>query len=185
MITFGFDPGTKTGGFAVLNNGAPVHAHLFKASKVSAKIDVRRLDIIAQMTDYLSDYRIESPEALQVERIIIEGQLHRAGSKVRPNDLIRLGHMTGAIAGICRMLWPQTEIVIVDPQDWKGSVRKDVMTRRIMTDLGLVYDERGGLRYDGGKVRVPGSHSANKKDAADVIDALGMAKWGFRTRVRT
>jgi hypothetical protein len=185
MIVFGFDPGTKTAGFGVLNDGRPVHAHLFKAEKLRAKLDVRRLDIIQQVSDYLSDYRVEAPEAMDVERIIIESQTYRTGSPVRAQDLIHVGHLTGAMAGICRLLWPHVEIVIVRPEDWKASVPKAVMTKRILKDLGLAYDPRGGLSYVDGTVRVPGSTTANKKDAGDVIDALGLAKWGYRTRVRS
>jgi hypothetical protein len=181
MIVLGIDPDTKTTGLGLLNDGRPIYAKLVAVAKRTEKIDQRKLSMINALTDFLTDFRIDQPEASQIERIVIEGQRHRPGSPVRPQDLIHLGQVAGALVGICRTLWPGVEILMPEPSDWKGSIRKDIFTRRILSNLDLELDERGGLAYKGSKpqVRVPGTPGLSKRDSSHPIDGLGLAHWGY------
>lgn len=184
MIVLGIDPDTKTTGIGLLNDGRPIHARLIEVPKRRAPVGERILQMIDRLDDVLSDLRIDLPEGQHVERIIVEGQRHRPGSPVRAQDLIHLAQVAGIAAGLCRVLWPGREIVMPEPSDWKGSVRKDAFTRRILRDLELEHAPNGGLRYRGGTVRVPGTPSLKKADATHVIDGLGLALWGWRTAPR-
>jgi len=177
MIVLGFDPDTKTTGFAMMRDKTPLHARLLAVPNRREPIATRRLKMVEVLSDFLSDFRIENPDAMHVDRIVVEGQRIRAGGRARPQDIVHLAQMAGAIVGACRMLWPQVEILVPEPQDWKGTVRKDVFTRRILRNLMLEH-QTGGLYYAGGHVRVPGTVNLKQADVTHVVDALGLALWG-------
>ena len=182
MIVLGIDPDTKTTGLGLLNDGKPIYAHLIEVPDRKAKVNVRILRMVDAVESFLSNFRVEQPEGAAIEKIVIEGQRHRPGSKVRPQDLIHLAQVAGAIAGVCSALWPGVQIVMPEPTAWKGSVKKDVFTRRILKDLGLELSEKGGLQFADAKVtvRLPGTTKLKKSDSSHPIDGLGLALWGYR-----
>gem|GEM_PF-2552943 len=182
MIVLGIDPDTKTTGVGLVNAGSPIYAQLVTVPNKTAKVNVRILQMIDQMESFLSNFRVEQPEGASIAKIVVEGQRFRPGSPVRPQDLIHLAQVAGSIAGICRALWPGVEIVMPEPTDWKGSIKKATFTRRILKDLGLTIGADGGLVFVGSpiKLRLPGTTKLSKTDSSHPIDGLGMALWGYR-----
>lgn len=111
---------------------------------------------------------------------VAEGQDARyAGrtSYASPQDLLPLAAISGA--AICL----STAQVIYNPlpREWKGTVRKDIMQKRILDRLGIKYEMHGGKqpypvpvdyeKYCTGKV--------NQGDWKDITDAVGLAFWGI------
>jgi len=79
-----------------------------------------------------------------------------------PNDLIQVALTVGALE-----YQAQGDVVLVRPHQWKGSMPKDVMGRRIQGRLSEV--ERACVALCG----VPASRRH------DVVDAVGIGLWGL------
>lgn len=178
MIVLGFDPDTKTTGLGLTDGDRPIYAKLIAVPNRKAAMHTRRMAMVQAIYSQVAEFRDSHPDAQRVELIVIEGQRIRTYERVRPQDIVHLGQIAGAIAGVCRALWPGVAIAMPEPGDWKQSIRKDIFTRRLLKWMHLEHDERGGLRYVGGKVRVPGTPGLNETDSSHVIDALGLARWG-------
>lgn len=178
MIVLGIDPDTKTAGIGIAQDGKPIYGSLVAVKNARDPVARRINQMIDLLAQELTKVRMGDPEPVQIDKIVVEGQTHRTGSRVRPQDLIHLAQVAGMAVGICKELWPTIEIIIPPPADWKGSIPKAVFTKKLLRWLNITYDPRGGLRYRDGKVRVPGTYTLPKAKATHVIDALGMARWG-------
>lgn len=180
MIVLAVDPDTTTIGWALTRDRVPVRAGLVEVP-ARTKVAQRKLDVMRAFERELSRLRTSDiPEFTSVDRIVVEGQRHRVGSKVRPQDLINLAQVAGFCAGVLQSLYPSAELVIPEPADWKGTVKKEAFTKRILADYDLVVTAEG-LCYSKSTCRVPGTQGLRKAKATHVIDALGMARWGWRT----
>lgn len=188
MIVLGIDPDTTHTGVGLIKDGRAIYAKLVEVPNRKAKVRERILRMIDAVDEFLADFRINHPEGTQIGKIVVEGQRHRTNGKARAQDMIHLAQVAGAIAGSCRSYWPGIEIEIPEPQEWKGSVKKAIFTRRVLKDLGLELSPRGGIQYTGSKtvVRVPGTTKLAEKDSSHPIDGLGLAHWGYlRTPLRS
>ena len=102
--------------------------------------------------------------------LIERPQVYRAAqSKGDPNDLITLAIQVGELTRELKNGGAKVEHVL--PREWKGTIDPDVMSRRIVRDVPIadVATVTAGLR------NVP------TKKQHNVIDAIGLGLWGFRT----
>jgi len=51
------------------------------------------------------------------------------------NDLLEVAGVASAVTSAIRTKWPTTKLKSVLPRDWKGTVKKEVMTERILSKL--------------------------------------------------
>jgi len=96
-----------------------------------------------------------------VEHLVVEGQQVYPRSPVDPNDLFPLAVLDGVIVGQI----PALKVFRPRPREWKGSTKKELKTRQLRAEL---TEE---------EVRHLASLKLTKKFEADVLDAVGIAKW--------
>lgn len=106
----------------------------------------------------------EKPNPMEgrfMEPITIEVPQIYPGSKSKgnPNDLIRLAFEAGRIAGMA------PACVTVLPRQWKGTIKKEVMLRRILSKL--TDEELAMLKA----LKLP------KSKEKEVVDAVGIGLW--------
>lgn len=98
---------------------------------------------------------IISKPAAKGELIVIEQPVSYPNSPVDPNDLIEIAVMGAEVAG--RFIRPGGKIVHVKPNEWKGTVPKEITaarTREILSDIENVrMDEwlskhKRGIRHN-------------------------------------
>lgn len=89
-------------------------------------------------------------------------RIYPGHAKIDNNDLIDIATVGAAIASWCEA----HEIVSVFPADWKGTVKKEVMTSRIKAELSAV---------EAGKV----DKSCRRSLLHNVYDAVGIGLWRF------
>lgn len=120
--------------------------------------------------------------------LAVEGQqkyMGEGGKKSNPEDLIRLGHVTGAAAA-----WePPMQYFgrmgrrIVIPSKWKGQVPKDICQARAFQRLGIpfVTQDAGYCvpTYNIGTTPVV-LHNHLKSEWKHIGDAVALALWAFR-----
>lgn len=112
MITLAIDPGVKHLGVAVFDGGALVCAGLIKTE------DKKALSEILFTYGYPDSVVVELPQVYQ-----------RSKSKGDPNDLIAVAVVVGALQERLR------RVELVKPRTWKGTVKKEVMLKRIVSKL--------------------------------------------------
>lgn len=97
-----------------------------------------------------------------VDTLVCEGQQVYPGMRAaNPNDLLPLSYLCGAVQARI----PAHQCLMPLPKTWKGTLRKEAFTRRILSRLGK--DEMEILK----EVRCPPSLLHN------VVDAVGLALW--------
>lgn len=120
------------------------------------------------------------------QKAVVEGQSIYPGSKVAPNDIVKLARFAGFAAGILAAIEPMP-VLIPMPFDWKGQTPKEINQARTFAHFGILYEIRGG-RSDKYCVpsgcakiaKVKGAASLNDGDWKHVGDAAGLALWGAR-----
>ena len=102
----------------------------------------------------------------RIERCVIElPQVYQQRRwKGDPNDLIQVALTVGALEAQIHC----PDILLVKPHQWKGSVPKDIMGKRIM----------GKLTEDERRVAEAGMAGLGAKKH-DVVDAIGIGLWGL------
>lgn len=102
-------------------------------------------------------------------------------NKARPQDILNLAYVSGAVAGILRAHWSVPTVTLVKPQTWKGSIPKHIKQKRIWKDLGIPCELKGGDKpYTVPKIKIAGSDALNMSDWADATDAFGLALYAKR-----
>jgi hypothetical protein len=104
---------------------------------------------------------IGKPAAYAVKISVVEVPRHYPGSKVPPNDLILLALHAGLLIG-----HPTGPRFGVFPRTWKGTIRKEIMTRRI--ENCLTESEKQKVLHL--------NHN--------VLDAIGLAKWAASRKTK-
>jgi hypothetical protein len=179
-VVLGVDPDTTTVGWALTRDKVLVRAGLVSVP-AKGKVAQRKLLVMRAFLDEMSRLRTgEIPEFQNVDRIVVEGQTYRPGSPVRAQDLIHLAQVGGFCAGALAAIYPLAELVMPTPMDWKSSVKKDIFTKRILADFDVVVTDRG-ICFKGSDCRVPGTQGLKPSKATHVLDAMGLARWGWRT----
>lgn len=145
----------------------------------SEKIKSRKGDLVP-MIKALSHHIPLFVESLRLDplwpmRIVIEGQHIYQGSKVQPNDLIKLSKVAGAAAGICALHFPNTKIIIPEPKDWKGSVPKAVHQARLYHKLGWGYKKCRDYAYP---LHPTIGQELKQGEWKHMGDSIGLQMWG-------
>lgn len=81
-----------------------------------------------------------SKPAAKGEIIVIEQPVSYPGSAVDPNDLIEIAIMGAEVAG--RFMRPGGQILHVRPNEWKGTVSKEITAARARAILGPMENTR-------------------------------------------
>lgn len=175
MLCLGIDPDSLYVALAVGSSQdiLAVHSHKIKGARtdtIEPVIRALRIQIPAFMQSLTLD-------AVWPMRIVVEGQRVYAGSKVQPNDLIKLAKIAGAAAGICAMLYPDKHIIIPDPRDWKGSVKKHIYQARLYNKLGWGYVSHKSANYAHPENPTAGK-SLKQGEWKHAGDACGLCMWG-------
>ena len=155
------DPGKTHAGVAFFCNRNLVSAQLITAAspfEVARHVEMW----VWLLRDKLPKGTITSSGKLNV--LVTEGQQIYPGVRAQnPNDLLPLAYVCGAV---------QARIDAFDrlmpfPREWKGSVPKEVFTRRILQRL-----DHDALKIISG-LKCPAAKKHN------VIDAVGLGLWGL------
>lgn len=183
MIAIGIDPDTFATGMAVVDTRtsrvlAVASAQVRRADPVEKRI-VHMATVAAKHIESLRQEVWNLPGAPLVEAIVVEGQKKYPRDKVRPNDLIHLAQVAGGCLAAARMTFPlAANVVVPDPQAWKGQVPKAVFTRRILGKIG--HRSVDSLIESG----IPGTERLTVNQLGHVIDAIGLALHAATSRRR-
>ena len=167
MIALGIDPDTKATGIAVVQAFPMSTFKVLYVATAPVKASLSVQERIRHMNAIISMELGSFPFGIAVERIAVEGQRKYPRDLVRPQDLIHLAQVAGMAAAHAQQAYPLAALWIPEPVQWKGSVEKGAMQRRILGRLGLT--ER--------LVGVEGAGGMTKTQRGHVIDALGLALW--------
>lgn len=139
-----FDPGETTG-WALFTNGVLAIAQYEKFADVI--VDPPCLERFALVI-------IEKPQWRPHER------------KIDINDLIELAVMVGELKRVYRSFGSDVNLVV--PTTWKGSVPKEIHNRRVLSHLSPEELARVPLR------------PRSKKPDHNAVDAIGLGLWKLR-----
>lgn len=175
MRLLAVDPGINHCGVAVVEGsgasndpGVLVWAALVKNLKGPSEAPAARAASMAQLVWQDVDVMFNPRDMdRQIHQLLVEWPKVRAAGKGRgdPSDLLLLSAVAGALAAHCPFL---TVVRTVVPEDWKGQVDPDAMTARIISKL--TEEEKAKIR--------PCAPSIYH----NVIDAVGIGKWGIARR---
>jgi len=158
VITLGIDPGTKSTGLAWLNDQKVVQV---KVARAEGQLAENRREGMADAI------RACLVDCLIPDRVVIEWQSVRPCDR-RPNDILALVAVAGMALAACksRFSWKPPTYYLPLPNEWKGSVPKEIHQRRIMAEVGaFTFPE-----------------SLKAQEIRDVTDAIGLALWGARRK---
>jgi len=170
----GIDPDTHDIAIGYWLNGKPHGAQVVHVPKQKGII---RQAAVLQMVAKLKVVGIPIPEG--TEGIAVEAQtLQRMGLKQhqRPQDIVILGNVAGAILSVCAAALPIDQIRFPTPEEWKGQIPKAVMQARLYAELEWGYTMIG--KDYARPIRVPRAF-AHISDGQwkHVGDALLLARW--------
>ena len=188
MISLGLDPDTTHVGFGILASNVGEALFDLHHPVLAGLIDV--CDDKAAVEDRIQSLALIVPQVFaslatkfQPNIIVIESQRYRTHSKVDAQDLIMLAQAAGICMAAARCVWPRAGMFTPEPADWKGSIPKEVFTRRLISRMklgqGPTIRRRCAITYNGAEIseRLPASKHTH------AIDALGLARWGLTARV--
>lgn len=150
------DPGKKKAGIALFVNERLVVADLLRADNTFT------LGKIAWM--WWSREADRAGLDLKVDRLVTEAQEVYPGMKTaNPNDLLPLAYLCGFLHAKIEA----EETLMPRPREWKGSIQKDIFTRRILSRLHK--DE----------IRIVDGVACPKGELHNVVDAVGLGLWSM------
>ena len=174
ITVIGVDPDTKCTGFALVVDGKATAVGVFDIRHLKVKGREAAIQMGADLSLFFQD--ISFTPTLSV----IEGQQIYRKSKADGNDLLLVALVSGAAAGSAALNSQAT--VIPRPKDWKGQQPKGVNQSRTLDRLGWSYSFDGPKRPVRDVVipedvnvvgEIPPAHMK------EVLDALGLALWGY------
>lgn len=175
----GVDPDTKNTAIALLYASALCHQGMYGPTVLWTDVAAvppdrgveSRIHLLTERLDHiignLGYNMVETPP--KPTHAIVEGQEKYPRDNVRPNDLIYLAQVAG-IATAFIQAHHGINPYIVRARKWKGSVPKDVHQKRIMSKVTI------GQECD--------YLDCNKTQQGHVIDAIGLAYYGFEQHRR-
>lgn len=177
MFFIGADPDLHTTGIALVSDNP---ADPIKVWCIEVEKDVRKgrdaavamIEAINRFSGGVSDYfAVEAQE-------IYQGAGQDADTK-NPRSILWLGHVAGALFFFLNM--EAIEGYFPSPQEWKGTVPKQIHQARILTSLRIPYekvgkDPRTGYCRPTDFSRFQGEVKS-KTHWKHLIDALGLALW--------
>lgn len=170
----GIDPDLHDLAIGYWLNGQP---HGAKVIHVPKKKGLVRQAAVLEMVQQLGIQGIEIPEG--TVGLAVEAQtLQRTGLKQhkRPQDIVILGNVAGAVLGLCACTLSIDQILFPIPEEWKGQIPKAVMQARLYADLEWGY-EMVGKDY-ARPLRIPQNfRHILAGQWKHVADALLLARW--------
>lgn len=167
MIRFiGADPDTTNTGLAFISEDGAIE---FAVAKARGRFAEDRFPAMARAlrAEFQRDvHDLLSPEC----ELGIEFQKLRPGREKNPNAMMGINAVAGMILAAADQRIHLAHIHLPIPSDWKGTVPKEIMHKRILAEAGLTLNSR---EFQG----IPGTGRSH------VIDALGIALWLKRGRV--
>ncbi len=104
---------------------------------------------------------LKAPTLACCDRLVLEyPQIYR-GTPADPNDLLGLALVDGAL--LACISTPNAQLVL--PREWKGTVKKDVMCRRIESRLTPIEQRR--------------LKDVKKSVRHNMVDAVGIGLWAL------
>lgn len=171
MKLIAFDPDFHSTSYAVIKDGRLTRVGVIRTSK-KLKGLAAIADQIKQSTTIIGYFDL----------VVVEVPKAYPRSKVQPNDLIGLAIVAGAVANSVCADMAQPAYLLAYPQQWKGTVDKGVLQRRICTKLGWHYTKRGKLTipgWDDGPESIDGYYKLRDADWFHVLDAIGLGLWAY------
>ena len=151
------DPGKKHAGCALFEDGELINAYLVKADKDLAQAQGWPLTTAMAIGQSILD---RFPPGMLEVCVYEQPKVYRTmGSRDKANDLLELAVMSGSFIGLYSEKIER--ICTYLPKEWKGTVPKNVMIKRI---IGRLSDEEKS------RVELP----KNKARQTDVWDAVGI-----------
>lgn len=173
----GFDPDLHHCGWAVVDNFEPVEVGVIELHGPKSEWP-GGVEAVLQMVERV--HEVLSTRYFTVDAAVVESQrVYRDGAE-KAGDLILLATVSGAALGALAKQ-PRAARYLVGPQDWKGTVRKDIMFKRILRAANIQFKQEGKgkvplLRpYWGDLWPYPPD---SLRDQEHAIDALGLALFG-------
>ncbi len=190
-VFVGADPDLHNISYAIFCNGV-LYILIYKIPvKVKGLECVHTfLDVACKHAEALRDVCEDiTTVGLEDRSALIESQDVRYAGKTnnaRPQDLIKLATMGGAMIGVCSALDVPARYIM--PAAWKGTIRKAVHQARICTKMGWKYEVSGkdkdivvpidAADYDCTLItskEVKENHVINKGEWKHVLDSIGLA----------
>lgn len=184
MHTLGVDPDMHNIGLAVVEDSqyradAPVwvgHVRSTGSKDNAAVVDL--INELCRQTPQLS--QMPTPTTIVVE----SQEIYKGGKTKNPMSILRLANCAGATAMYFRCLFPNANLIIVNPKEWKGQVDKLAHQARTLRNLGWAYDKVQNKKTKDGycfPVSAPSScmnsMMMKKGDWKHIMDAIGLALW--------
>lgn len=181
MLFIGIDPDlhcTAIGGWYA---GKPWRAWTIETPRVKGRVEQAAvLDMVWAIKEQFPLF--PKSDILNIVWTVEAQTLHVTGLKQhkRPQDIVTLGNVAGAILGYISMLETEpSKVLFPTAKEWKGSIPKAVMQARFYTKLGWGY-QRIGKDYS--RPLKP-DHSLSNITGAKwkhVGDALMLAEWASK-----
>lgn len=152
------DPGLRGVGVAVFEGKTLARAAYLENPEKSGRGYRAASAMAFEMHRWLDINALTVPDKAVIEF----PRIYPGHAKIDNNDLIDIATVGAAIATWCEA----DEIVSVFPADWKGNVKKDVMTTRIKAELSA----NEASRID---------KSCRRSLLHNVYDAVGIGLWRF------
>jgi len=164
------DPGTRTTGLAMFDNGRLVEAGAQRILPEESLVAFARRIIRAARRDVRNFPSCPSVDP-QTTSFVIESP-HDQRGRARVDDILLLARFVGMLQAFCL----PSEVVLVRPSDWKGTIPKP---KRAADPYVIAY--RGARELS------PTEHKAiflprAKKQQWDVWDAIVIGLWHLRRR---
>lgn len=159
------DPGQHYLAWALLSRGEVVKAGVVEANKgVAARNTLPRGTRARLLATQITSAVVDDLTGEDLH-IVVEGQQTREGEGKRGDQqiLVEMAFNSGFVAGMLALRLGAAVSESVSPTDWKGSIKKDVMLRRISGILEATGERKNMARY-------------NK----DTKDAAGIGLWYVR-----
>jgi hypothetical protein len=126
------DPGIRVSGLAVFRDSVLIHARILKNPTKEARGPTAWWTMAGEAVNAFRNATAWFPGVAPVVFVTEVPQVYRFGNrKVDPDDLIQLAGVGGAVGASLKPAAAHGYY----PRQWKGSVDKDVMVRRILGRL--------------------------------------------------
>ncbi len=172
LTVFAVDPDLHHTAWAVVESGYPLQLGVWdvQASK-------KNEEAVAQM---LANMAKGFPFTPRIDNIVIEVPVIYPNGKERPNDLMRLARVAGGAGALACLSYPNAELYLATPLQWKGSVPKRIHQARICSKLGWEYKQVHTHSYptEIPNAAVMGAEGFKSRDWKHVLDAIGLGLWG-------
>lgn len=177
-VALGIDPDTTNIGFGVVEEGDRIlRAGLIQGGNPKADVRTRILLLVGAIQSTYMDLK---QRGIEPDIIVVEGQRYRhqaKKNKVRPQDLIHLAQVAGMCITAAHEFWPSFALRFPEPAEWKGTIPKEVYTRRTCKRMNILSDVKQKCLMQGSRV-ISDPYPLSQHTHA--IDGIAMAWWGLR-----